>query len=104
MTVNHSSLGPFSTRRPTGSSSEHVPGEGLAEDNGVGVRIAIRTPTPLSSARPSPGTCSDEDPVGRRVLKGPNDEWFTVIGVARDVRNAGLAKSADPEYYVVRKA
>jgi len=45
-----------------------------------------------------------EDPIGRRVLKGPNDEWFTVVGVAGDVKNAGPATNSAPEYYVVRKA
>jgi predicted lysophospholipase L1 biosynthesis ABC-type transport system permease subunit len=45
-----------------------------------------------------------ENPLGHRVLKGPHGEWFMVIGVAADVRNRGLTKGADPEYYVVRKS
>jgi len=45
----------------------------------------------------------NEDPIGKRMLRGPKGEWFTVIGVAGDVRNVGLSKKADPEYYVVRK-
>ncbi len=32
------------------------------------------------------------------------DTWFTVVGVAADVRNAGPLKPADPEYYVLRKS
>ena len=38
-----------------------------------------------------------EDPLGQRV--GPG----TVIGIAGEVKNGGLAEKADPEYYVVRK-
>jgi ABC-type antimicrobial peptide transport system permease subunit len=44
------------------------------------------------------------NPLGRRVLRGPQGQWFTVIGVAGDVRNRGLEREGDPEYYVVRKA
>jgi putative ABC transport system permease protein len=46
----------------------------------------------------------NQDPIGRRVLRGPKGEWFTVIGVAADVRNRGPAQGSEPEYYVVRKA
>lgn len=45
----------------------------------------------------------EEQPLGRRVLKGPNGEWFTVVGVAGNVKNAGLAAQPSDEYYVVRK-
>ena len=38
------------------------------------------------------------DPIGARLGR------HTVIGVAGDVRNAGLDRPADPEYYEVRKA
>jgi predicted permease len=41
-----------------------------------------------------------ESPLGRRIRLAP---WFTVIGVAGDVRNNGLAAQADPEFYVLRK-
>jgi predicted permease len=46
----------------------------------------------------------NQDPIGRRILRDPRGEWFTVIGVAADVRNQGPAKEVEPEYYVVRKA
>jgi predicted permease len=45
-----------------------------------------------------------EDPLGRRIQRGPKGEWFTVIGVTADVRNAGLEKKMAPEYYFVRKS
>jgi predicted permease len=41
-----------------------------------------------------------ENPLGQRIKLDP---WFTVVGVARDVRNNGLTAQADPEFYVVRK-
>ena len=44
-----------------------------------------------------------QDPIGKRLLRGPKGEWFTVIGVAGDVKNSGPARPAAPEYYVVRK-
>jgi predicted permease len=45
-----------------------------------------------------------EDPLGKRLQRGPQDQWFTVVGVAADARNAGAEKTIGPEYYFVRKA
>jgi putative ABC transport system permease protein len=42
----------------------------------------------------------NEDAVGKRIKA---ETWDTVIGVAADVRNLGLLRSAGPEYYVLRK-
>lgn len=45
-----------------------------------------------------------EDPVGRRVqFTPPPGPWYDVVGIAGNVRNAGLIQEADPEYYLVRK-
>ena len=47
-----------------------------------------------------------ENPVGRRVeleFTPPPGLWFEVVGVAGNVKNAGLFREADPEYYLVRK-
>jgi putative ABC transport system permease protein len=45
-----------------------------------------------------------EDPVGRRVqFSPPPGPWYEVVGIAGNVKNAGLTREADPEYYVVRK-
>jgi putative ABC transport system permease protein len=43
----------------------------------------------------------NEDPVGKqlRLFRLPTP-WRTVVGVAADVRNNGLAASADPEFYL----
>ncbi len=44
-----------------------------------------------------------EDPIGKRILRGPQGQWTTVIGVARDVTNLGATRESWPEYYIVRK-
>ncbi|HYL95319.1 MAG TPA: ABC transporter permease, partial [Terriglobales bacterium] len=43
-----------------------------------------------------------EDPLGKQLQFGEGS-WYTVVGVAADVKNAGLAAAGDPEYYVVRR-
>jgi predicted permease len=48
-----------------------------------------------------------EDPLGRQILESPHpsggEVWFSVVGVAGDVKNSGLDKAAAPEYYLSRK-
>jgi hypothetical protein len=44
-----------------------------------------------------------EDPLLKRIRPGRNGPWLTVIGVAANVKNSGLASRDDPEYYLVRK-
>lgn len=47
-----------------------------------------------------------EDPMGRRVQLsggGPNDVWYTVAGVAANVKNGGLAEESEPEFYRLRR-
>lgn len=45
----------------------------------------------------------NENPIGKRILKGPRGEWTTVIGVAHDVVNFGPTRASEPEYYLLRK-
>jgi predicted permease len=40
-----------------------------------------------------------QDPVGQRLRRFWDDRWFTVIGVARDVKQAGVAQNAGTEIY-----
>jgi predicted permease len=42
----------------------------------------------------------NEDPIGRR-FEGGVGGFRTIIGIARDVKNGGLAQGDDPEYYYV---
>ncbi len=44
-----------------------------------------------------------QDPVGQQILRDPPGPWFTVIGVAGDVKNRGPAYGSEPEYYLARK-
>jgi predicted permease len=44
-----------------------------------------------------------EEPLGKHLRFGLEGPWYSVIGVARDVKNAGLTAAGDPEYYVARK-
>lgn len=43
------------------------------------------------------------EPLGQHLRFGFEGPWFSVVGVARDVKNAGLTVAGDPEYYVARK-
>jgi predicted permease len=44
-----------------------------------------------------------EDAIGQRILKGPQGQWATVIGIARDVTNLGATRESWPEFYIPRK-
>ncbi|HEY6304862.1 MAG TPA: ABC transporter permease [Candidatus Angelobacter sp.] len=46
---------------------------------------------------------SGEDALGKRIQPNLAPPWFTVIGVARDVKNSDLSSPSAPEYYFVRK-
>jgi predicted permease len=48
-----------------------------------------------------------QDPLDQRLQLaggGPNDIWYTVTGVAADVKNGGLADQSQPEYYRLRRS
>ncbi len=53
----------------------------------------------LLSARLFPG----QDPVGQHVKPTPEGPWYTVTGVAENVKNSGLAAEEEPEYYQLRR-
>lgn len=44
-----------------------------------------------------------ERPLGRRIRPGRSGDWMTIVGVAANVKNGGLADPPGPEYYLVRK-
>jgi len=46
----------------------------------------------------------NEDPLGKMMRPRPEGPWRTVVGIAKDVKNNGLAAQADPEYYIPWKA
>jgi putative ABC transport system permease protein len=47
-----------------------------------------------------------EDPIGKRLqfdhVGDPNAQWYTVVGVAANVKNGGLTGEEEPEYYRLR--
>jgi putative ABC transport system permease protein len=45
----------------------------------------------------------NQDPIGQHVQPQPNGPWYTVQGVASEVKNAGLDAPAEPEYYRLRR-
>lgn len=44
-----------------------------------------------------------EDAIGKTIRLNLKSPVYTVVGVAADVKNNGLSRSPDPEYYVSRK-
>jgi len=45
----------------------------------------------------------NQDPIGQRVKPTPNDPWYTIQGVAADVKNDGLNAPDRPEFYRLRR-
>ena len=45
----------------------------------------------------------NEDALGKSLRFGLTGPWFTVVGVAANVKNAGIVENDDPEYYLARK-
>jgi putative ABC transport system permease protein len=41
-----------------------------------------------------------EDPIGRRVRRGTNPRWLTVVGVVGDVNDVGLSQPPAPTLYI----
>ena len=107
-----------------------IQGRGRAAADGVGGMVVIRQVTPGyfpalqipirrgreftedDRRRKDPVTILDEtlaaklfpnqDPIGQRIKSG-NTGWMEVIGIAANVRNAGLERVPDPEFYMVKR-
>ena len=47
---------------------------------------------------------SGQDPIGQRIKPVPDGPWYTVQGVAANVKNSGLAEEGLPEYYQLRRS
>ncbi len=45
----------------------------------------------------------DDNPIGQHVQPVPNGPWYTVLGVAANVKNAGLSGADEPEFYRLRR-
>jgi predicted permease len=44
-----------------------------------------------------------ENPIGQRIQKTPDGPWYTVVGVAQNVKNEGLTTQDEPEVYLLRR-
>jgi putative ABC transport system permease protein len=53
----------------------------------------------LLAARLFPGENPAQRALGQRLRPSPADPWFTIVGVAGNVRNSGLTQNDEPEYY-----
>ena len=45
----------------------------------------------------------NEDPIGRHLQPGLEGPWYTIVGVAANVKNGGLMGGDEPEYYRLRR-
>ena len=46
----------------------------------------------------------DQEPIGQHIKPVPNSPWYTVAGIAADVKNAGLSGKDEPELYRLRRS
>jgi len=75
-------------------------GRGFREED----RAPAERPVILSEALAKKLFPNGEDPLGKSFRFGLQTEWRTIVGVARDVKNNGLAAPADPEFYIPWKS
>jgi predicted permease len=73
-----------------------VRGRGFREED----RSPAEKPVILSEALANKLFSNGEDPVGKSFRFGSQNDWRTVVGIAGDVKNHGLAVPADPEFYL----
>jgi putative ABC transport system permease protein len=75
-------------------------GEGFSnEELSSGERFVVLSQLLASRLFPN------KNAVGQRIRFGwgPNESWYTVVGVAANVKNGGLAGEEEPEYYQLRR-
>jgi putative ABC transport system permease protein len=73
-----------------------VRGRGFSEED----RSPSERPVILSELLAKKLFPNGEDPVGKSFRFGNRGEWRTIVGIAADVKNNGLAATADPEFYL----
>jgi predicted permease len=61
-------------------------------------------PAVIVSERLNRKLFANENALGKRIRFGRGEQpWHIVVGIARDIRNAGLAVEPEPEYYVAQR-
>ncbi len=63
-------------------------------------RALSERPVILSEALAKKLFPNGEDPLGKSFRFGLQTDWRTIVGIAGDVKNNGLAAPADPEFYI----
>ncbi len=71
-------------------------GRGFREED----RAPAERPVILSEALARKLFPNGEDPIGKSFRYGSQKDWRTIVGIAGDVKNNGLAAPADPEFYL----
>jgi putative ABC transport system permease protein len=71
-------------------------GRGFSEED----RSPAETPVMLSEALAKKLFPNGEDPLGKSFRFASQSTWRTIVGIAGDVKNNGLAAPADPEFYL----
>jgi predicted permease len=71
-------------------------GRGFREED----RSSAERPVILSESLARRLFPNGEDSLGKSFRFGSQNEWRTIVGVAGDVKNNGLAAPADPEFYL----
>jgi predicted permease len=74
-----------------------VRGRNFTEEDRKGTEYLVVL-SRLMAVRIFPG----EDPLGKRIQRSRDGTWFTVVGVAENVKNGGLTEQDDPEIYFLR--
>jgi predicted permease len=73
-----------------------VRGRGFSEED----RSPAERPVILSEVLARKLFPDGEEPIGKSFRYGTQNDWRTIIGIAGDVKNNGLAAPADPEFYI----
>jgi len=71
-------------------------GRGFHEED----RSPAERPVILSEALARKLFPNGEDAIGKSFRYGSQNDWRTIVGIAGDVKNNGLAVPADPEFYL----
>ena len=91
--------------------SIHVCGTGSDYAKATGVRLVrgrffsdedLRHPNTLAVINEAAARAyfPGEDPIGKQIIRGPQKEWKTIVGVVSDTKNEGLNADPAPQAFV----
>ena len=84
-------------------SADYLETMGMALERGRTINEQDRSggqPVALISASVARRRFPGRDPIGQQLRLGPADNWFTVVGVVRNVKQSSLAASSPDAVYV----